>query len=102
MNLSDAAFIQLTRRKAEEELQSTRGDDDDEDDRERDGAGAAVARESIVNLLPPSPSLSLLLLPRARSLLSQNFPREAACDRGNAGAPPNVLPTGLVRCMQWL
>ena len=39
MNLSDAAFIQLTRRKAEEELQSTRGDDDDEDDRERDGGG---------------------------------------------------------------
>ena len=70
---------------------------------ERDGAGAAVARESIVNLLPPSPSLSLLSLfsrPRARPLLSQNFPREAACDRGNAGAPPNVLPTGLARCMQ--
>ena len=69
------------------------------------GAAAAVARESIVNLLPPSPSLSLLSLfsrprARARSLLSQNFPLEAACDRGNAGAPPNVLPTGLARCMQ--
>ena len=39
MNSSDAAFIQLTRRKAEEELQSTRGDDDDEDDREGRGRG---------------------------------------------------------------
>ena len=93
MNSSDAAFIQLTRRKAEEELQSTRGDDDDEDDRERDGAGAAVARESIVNLLPPSLALSPLpLLPPARpvSTFTKLSPRGGLRPRERGRAPERV------------
>ena len=95
MNLSDAAFIQLTRRKAEEELQSTRGDEDDkdEDDRERDGAGAAVARESIVNLLAPSPSLSLFSPSspaRPVSTFTKLSPRGGLRPRERGRAPERV------------
>ena len=62
----------------------------------------AVARESIVHLLCPLPLAPPPALARARGApglyFHKTFPASSACDRENARAPPNVLPTGLAGC----